>query len=74
MSLAGRPFRADYLRDIDALLAFFRERYVGRERELGRIDSFLGRSAGGYLLVEAPGGFGKSVLLGQLVDLSLIHI
>src|SRR6185312_16301271 len=63
--------RPDYLRDIASLLAFLRERYVGRERELARIDAFLADPAGGYLLVEAPGGFGKSVLVGQLVDRAL---
>jgi tetratricopeptide (TPR) repeat protein len=63
--------RPDYLGDIASLLAFLRERYVGRERELARIDEFLAQPAGGYLLVQAPGGFGKSVLVGQLVDRAL---
>ena len=60
--------RPDYLTDIASLLAFLRERYVGRERELAYIDEFLAQPSGGYLLVQAPGGFGKSVLVGQLVD------
>ena len=59
--------RPDYLTDIASLLAFLRERYVGRERELAYIDEFLAQPSGGYLLVQAPGGFGKSVLVGQLV-------
>ena len=63
--------RPDYLGDIASLLAFLRERYVGRERELARIDEFLAQPAGRYLLVQAPGGFGKSVLVGQLVDRAL---
>jgi tetratricopeptide (TPR) repeat protein len=60
--------RPDYLGDIAGLLGFLRERYVGRELELARIDEFLAQPAGRYLLVQAPGGFGKSVLVGQLVD------
>ncbi len=63
----GYP-RPDYLRELAALLAFYRERYVGREGELERIASFVTETPSGYLLVQAPGGFGKSALLGQLVD------
>ena len=63
--------RPDYLAGIASLRAFLRERYVGRERELARIDEFLTQPAGGYLLIEAPGGFGKSVLVGRLVDRAL---
>ena len=33
-----------------------------------RIASFVTETPSGYLLVQAPGGFGKSALLGQLVD------
>jgi hypothetical protein len=63
--------RPNYLGDIASLLAFLRERYVGRERELARINEFLAQPDGRYLLVQAPGGFGKSVLVGQLVDRAL---
>ena len=49
-------------------LAFYRRRFVTREDELAIISSHVDRAAPGYVLVEAPGGFGKSALLAQLVD------
>jgi hypothetical protein len=60
--------RADYTRDVSALLAFHRERFVGRDRELEFVADHVAKEQPGYLLVEAPGGFGKSTMLAQLVD------
>jgi hypothetical protein len=65
VSLRARNFRVRRRR---AAARYHRERFVARERELARIAEVVGRPEPGYLLVEAPGGFGKSVLCAQVVD------
>jgi hypothetical protein len=41
--------------------------FVGRDRELALLTAFAAESAGGYLLVEANSGYGKTALLARLI-------
>jgi hypothetical protein len=59
--------RLAYRREIGQLIAFYIEVFVGREAEFRRIESFAAQLEPGYLLVEAPPGYGKSALVAQLV-------
>jgi len=51
------------------LLAVADERFVGRERELAMLDTFVQRSDAGSLplVLHGPGGVGKSTLVSKLV-------
>jgi tetratricopeptide (TPR) repeat protein len=59
--------RPRYRREFGDLLAFHRRRFVGRGRDLDELAAFAAEPGGGYLLVEAPAGYGKSALLAELV-------
>jgi tetratricopeptide (TPR) repeat protein len=59
--------RIAYRRTIAPLISFYTEVFVGRERELARVVEFAASPQPGYLLIEAPAGYGKSALVAQLV-------
>jgi hypothetical protein len=58
---------ADYRNEVAGLLAFHLDRAFGREQELDRVAQVAARREHGYLLIEAPGGYGKSTFAAQLV-------
>jgi tetratricopeptide (TPR) repeat protein len=59
--------RPQYRREVDDLLAFHRRAFVGRGHELDELAKFAADPGGGYLLVEAAPGHGKSALLAELM-------
>lgn len=59
---------ADYRNEVAGVLAFRLDRAFGRERELDRVAQVVARREPGYLLIEAPGGYGKSTLVAQLIQ------
>jgi hypothetical protein len=59
--------RPNYRNDIAALLDLYGEPFVGRVAELGQLADFAVSQAGGYLLLEAPAGYGKSALMANLI-------
>src|SRR5689334_13307624 len=59
--------RPDYRGDVASLISFYTKTFVGRVREWNRLTSFASERLGGYLVVEAPPGYGKSALLAELI-------
>jgi NACHT domain len=62
--------RLPYRREITGLLDYYLRVFVGREQDLTKLARTAQTEAPGYVLVEAPPGFGKSALLAQLVHLA----
>jgi hypothetical protein len=60
--------RLDYRSEVAHLIDFYTQTFVGREDERERLASFAGQESPGYLLVEAPPGYGKSALMAHLVQ------
>lgn len=59
--------RLNYRRDIDGLIRFYTETYVGRQDAWNKIVGFAAQPDPGYLLVEAPAGYGKSALIAHVI-------
>jgi hypothetical protein len=55
--------RPDYRGEIADILAYYTRTFVGRQREWNALTSLAGQEAPGYMLVEAPAGYGKLVVL-----------
>jgi tetratricopeptide (TPR) repeat protein len=62
--------RLDYRREIAGRLDYYLHVFVGREHDLATLARTAQVETPGYVLVEAPPGFGKSALLVQLVHLA----
>src|SRR3990170_1919226 len=60
--------RLDYWGQIADLIKFYTEKFVGREEELQRVCAFAAQEEPGYLLIEAPPGYGKSAFLAKLIN------
>jgi tetratricopeptide (TPR) repeat protein len=52
---------------VAGLLSFHVDQSIGREQEWNRIVEFCATRQPGYLLVESPGGFGKSTFVAQVL-------
>jgi hypothetical protein len=69
--LAGEPAwsqRIDYRRASASLVEHLTATFVGRAAQVDAIESFItDHSSPGYLLVEAPAGYGKSALAAELI-------
>jgi hypothetical protein len=59
--------RLPYRHEIGQLLTFYTRVFVGRVPELDQLAEFASKPQPGYLLIEAPPGYGKSALMAQLV-------
>jgi hypothetical protein len=55
-------------RVFDPLLYDFNVLFGGREEELDHFGAFIRDPSGGYLVLRAPAGFGKTALLAALVN------
>src|SRR5262249_44951221 len=51
----------------DLLIKRLTHVFAGRKQELARIVEFISSGGGGYLIVTAPAGFGKSALMASLI-------
>ncbi|MCB8978692.1 MAG: ATP-binding protein [Ardenticatenaceae bacterium] len=58
----------NYRREVADILSFYSEIFVGREDEIQRISALAGSQEPGYLLIEAPPGFGKTALVTNLIN------
>jgi hypothetical protein len=67
MGYQGVVPRASYRDEIGWLLDAYTKVFVGRDGEFAALGVFSARQAPGYLLIEAPAGYGKSALLYELV-------
>lgn len=65
---ASLGWRRNYQAEQKELLSYLTSAFVGREDALAAIWSALAEPRGGYLLIEAPAGFGKSSLLAHLIQ------
>lgn len=63
------PARWRYRAEVDELFKRLSRSFVDREAELRKLLDFCGRTEGGYLLLQADGGLGKSALLVRLLAL-----
>lgn len=52
----------------DGLIKDHRRLFAGRDDELAALRQFMADPEGGYLVVTAPAGFGKTTLMANLVD------
>lgn len=59
--------RAPLRKAFDPLIEDRRKLFGGREAAFTRIGDFIQTPAGGYLVVTAPAGFGKTALMANLV-------
>ncbi|HIC94745.1 MAG TPA: ATP-binding protein, partial [Anaerolineae bacterium] len=59
--------RVPYREEVGALMDFYTERFVGREEAIEAVTAFTAQEEGGYLLIEAGPGMGKTALVAQLV-------
>jgi hypothetical protein len=63
--------RLDYSQETADIRQYYNERFIGREKEHEAVFEFArggGKYGGAYLLVEAPGGIGKSAFMASLVQ------
>jgi len=51
----------------DGLIAEYIHLFAGREAELARLEQFMAEPGGGYLVVQAGAGLGKTALIASLV-------
>ncbi|HMR67860.1 MAG TPA: NACHT domain-containing protein, partial [Anaerolineae bacterium] len=58
----------NYCGDIADIISFYTDKFVGREQEWARIAQVAGQETPGYLLVEAPAGYGKTALIAHLIQ------
>jgi hypothetical protein len=61
--------RVPYRKAIQGLLNFHNRTFVGRANELETLVRWIGEPVGGYRLVEASPGMGKTALLAQVVSM-----
>ncbi len=59
--------RFNYRAESAYLVTYLTEHFVGRTKDLQVVADFAAEPAPGYLLLEAPAGFGKSALMAQLI-------
>jgi len=59
--------RFNYRSEVAHLIDFYTQTFVGREQEWEYLAHFAGQESPGYVLVEAPPGYGKSALMAHLV-------
>jgi len=62
---AYRP--VPYRKEVGTLMDFYTEHFVGREEAIQAVTDFTAQEEGGYLLIEAGPGMGKTALIAQLV-------
>ncbi|MCC8247087.1 AAA family ATPase [Saccharothrix luteola] len=61
-----RGARAAFRYELSAAIVEHTSTVVGRESQVRRLMAFSGAREGGYALVEAPAGFGKTTLVADL--------
>ncbi|MEU4765076.1 serine protease [Actinosynnema sp. NPDC023794] len=61
-----RGARAAFRYELSAAIVEHTSTVVGRDSQVRRLMSFSGAREGGYALVEAPAGFGKTTLVADL--------
>ncbi len=59
--------RLNYRAESDYLVTYLTKRFVGRTDDLRVAAEFAAEATPGYLLLEAPAGFGKSAITAQLI-------
>ena len=52
---------------LQSLIEDYTALFAGRENEIAKIEAFLQRQEGGYVLVTGKSGFGKTALLANLI-------
>lgn len=62
----GRGARAAFRYELSAAIVEHTSTVVGRDSQVRRLMAFSGAREGGYALVEAPAGFGKTTLIADL--------
>ena len=60
--------RARYRDNFEPLIDNRLTLFGGRDRELTKIAEFINKPIGGYLVIKAPAGFGKTSLMAKLVN------
>jgi tetratricopeptide (TPR) repeat protein len=58
----------DYRAEVAYIITSYADKFIGREREWAKLARFAGQEAPGYMLVEAPAGFGKTALMAHLIQ------
>ena len=62
---SAERIRPEIAHRIDEILKEYQKLFVGREEELKAIDDFISDEKGGYFLITADAGYGKTALLAN---------